>query len=135
MAAKKSKEPQTTEAQPVERVEETESRPVFTPRADVRENGDAITVVADMPGVEDSGLEITLEKNVLTVQGRVRTAVPEGYRAIYTEYEDGDYERSFVLPEQVDRDEIEATLKNGVLGLRLSKVQEAAARKIPIKVG
>jgi HSP20 family molecular chaperone IbpA len=126
---------QTTEAQPIERAEETASRAVFTPRADVRENGDAITVVADMPGVQEGGLDITLEKNVLTIQGSVGSGVPEGYRPIYSEYEDGDYERSFVLPEKVDRDKIEATLNNGVLGLRLPKLREAAARKIPIKVG
>ena len=133
--ATETKELQKKEDQPAERAEETRSRRVFTPRADVCETSDAIAVVADLPGVEESGLDITLEKNVLTVQGEVKATIPEGYRPIYSEYEDGDYERSFVLSEQVDRDEIAATLKNGVLHLRLAKMKEAVARKIPVNAG
>jgi len=69
----------------------------------------------------------------LTIRGTRSTAALEGYRLIYSEYGEGNYERRFVLADSIDRAGIAASLKNGVLQLRLPKVKEALARKIPVK--
>ena len=130
-----TQEIQKTEEQKVETVEPTRSREVFSPRADVLETGEAFVVVADVPGVSEESVDITLEKNVLTIKGGVDVPEREGFKLTYGEYRDGDYERSFALSEGVDRDGIEATVSEGVLRLVLPKSKEAAARKIPVKAG
>jgi HSP20 family molecular chaperone IbpA len=68
-------------------------------------------------------------------RGRGRSAANEhaGYQRVYNEYADGDYERVFTLSENIDRDRIEATLKDGVLHLVLPKAETAKARKIELK--
>ncbi len=115
--------------------ERTRDRPAFVPRADIYETDDAIFVVADMPGVDESSLDITLENNVLTINGYVEPTPQEGYSLVYSEYREGDYVRSFRLSDEIDRSGIEATLKDGVLSLTLPKVKEARMRKIAVKVG
>ena len=114
--------------------ERTRDRLAFVPRADIYETDDAVYVVADMPGVE-SPLDITLENNVLTINGYVEPVPPEGYSLIYAEYREGDYVRSFRLSDEIDRASIEATLKDGVLRLTLPKGKEARRRKIAVKAG
>jgi HSP20 family protein len=123
---------QPAEAQPLERSREVEIR---SPRADVVETGASIVVVADMPGVGDKDIEITLEKNILTIVGHIAAPERKGHKLAYAEYGEGDYERSFALSEGVDRDRIEATVSNGVLRLTLPKAKEAAARKIAVRAG
>lgn len=113
--------------------ERTPTRRVFSPRADVYETPAEIVVVAELPGVTEESLDITLEQRELTIRGTVTPTTPEGYRLIYSEYGEGDYERRFVLADSIDRTGIAAELKNGVLQLRLPKVKEALARKIPVK--
>lgn len=115
--------------------ERTRDRLAFVPRADIYETDDAVFVVADMPGVDESSLDITLENNVLTINGYVEPLPPEGYTLIYAEYREGDYVRSFRLSDEIDRASIEATLKDGVLRLTLPKGKEARTRKIAVKAG
>lgn len=115
--------------------ERTRDRKAFVPRTDIYENGDAITIVTDMPGVDESSLDITLEKGVLTINGYVEPELPEGYTLTYAEYEIGDYQRSFKLSNEIDQEGIQATLKDGVLRLVMPKVGPAKARKIEIKAG
>lgn len=123
---------QTAEANESATPERTRATTVFAPRADVLETADSIVVVADMPGVTDKEVSITLERNILTIQANQPKVEREGYRLAYGEFEEGDYERSFTLSEGVDRDGIKATVSNGVLELTLPKAKEAAARKIPV---
>ena len=115
--------------------ERTRDRPAFVPRADIYETDEAIFVVADMPGVDESSLDITLENNVLTINGYVEPTPPEAYSLVYSEYREGDYVRSFRLSDEIDRSGIEATLKDGVLSLHLPKVKEARTRRISVKAG
>jgi HSP20 family protein len=115
--------------------ERTRDRLAFVPRADVYETDEAITVVADMAGVDENSVDITLENNVLTINGYVEPVQPEGYRLAYAEYEVGDYQRAFTLSDQINREGIEAAVKDGVLRLYLPKVLEAQKRKIAIKAG
>lgn len=114
---------------------ETAKRRVFSPRADVHETDEAIVVVADLPGVADNSVEITLEQDVLTIKGEKETTRPEGFRLSYGERWNGDYERSFALSERVDKEKIEAGIKDGVLRLTLPKVRAAVARRIEVKAG
>jgi HSP20 family protein len=114
--------------------ERTRDRACFVPRADIYETNDGITVVADIPGVDENSVDITLEQNVLTINGYTTPVAPEGYRLAYAEYQVGDYQRRFTISEQIDRDKIEAVVKDGVLRLHLPKV-EPTTRKITVKAG
>jgi HSP20 family protein len=113
--------------------ERTPNRPVFVPPADIYETKDNIVVLAEMPGVGPDGVDIMLERRVLTIRGRSAANEPGGYQRVYNEYADGDYERAFTLSENIDRDRIEAMLKDGVLHLVLPKAETARPRKIELK--
>ena len=121
-----------TEARIPEGVERTKPRRVFRPDVDITEREDDTILIADMPGVDGRSLDITLEKNIITIKGRVEQEVPEGHRLVYGEYEVGDYERAFTLSDEVDKDRIQATIKNGVLRLVLPKAAAAKTRKIEV---
>ena len=114
--------------------ERTHARATYAPRADIYETKDAVHLVADMPGVDENAVDITLEKNVLTITGRVTAPEIKGWRRIYSEIRDGDYSRSFQLSNEFDASNIKATVKNGVLRLSLPR-HKPAQRKIPVMVG
>ena len=137
MTEEKALQVEDTEKQEVEETgaERTRDRLAFVPRADIYETEEAITVVTDMPGVDETTLDITLEDNVLSINGYVEPMEPEGYSLAYAEYRVGDYQRAFTLSNQIDRDGIEAVIKDGVLRLYLPKITEARKRKIDIKTG
>jgi len=105
---------------------------VFVPQADVYESQDKIFVVADMPGVCEEAIEIVVEKNVLTIEGKTSSLDIEGMRLVHGEFPQGNYRRVFMLSEEIDQDLIEATIKNGVLELVLPKSTKAKARKINV---
>jgi len=130
-----TKELQEVEKQEIttEGVERTRARKAYVPRVDIFETADEIVVVADMPGVDENSVEITLEKNVLSLAGYVEPSRPEAYSLAYAEYDQGDYQRSFTLSDEVDRENIQATVKNGVLRLHLPKAAPVKARKIAVK--
>jgi HSP20 family molecular chaperone IbpA len=94
---------------------------------------DSLFLLADMPGVDEKTVDIELEKNVLTITGRVENGQVKDAALMYSEYEIGDYERVFTLSDQIDRDKIVATVKNGVLRLELPKAEEVKPKKIAIK--
>ena len=105
------------------------------PRADIYETGEAIAVVVDMPGVDETTVDILLENNELTINGYVEPMQPEGHSLAYAEYRVGDFERAFTLSDEIDREGIEAVVKDGVLRLHLPKNTRARMRKIDIKAG
>ena len=113
--------------------ERTRARKAFVPRADIYETDDELVVLADMPGVDENSVEITLEKNVLTIYGNVELIQPENYSLAYAEYEEGDFERSFTLSNEIDLNKIEAMVKDGVLRVHLPKIGEAQTKKIAVK--
>ena len=123
------------ELQNMEGVERTRSGRVYTPAVDIYETNEAIVLVADMPGVDESSVDVTLEKNVLTIYGRVQPWQFEGHSLRYAEYGIGDYQRSFTISNQIDWEHIEGSVSNGVLRLTLPKrAQEPSGRvKIEIK--
>ena len=121
------------EENPADEMERTRSRRSFVPRADIFDTDKEITVLADIPGANEKTVDITLEKDVLSITAYVEPAIPEGFDIAYAEYEEGDYQRSFRLSGEIDREKIEAVVSDGVLRLRLPKVQEAQAKKITVK--
>src|SRR5262245_13059064 len=110
--------------------ERTRPRKVYVPQVDIIETDDVLLLVADLAGVDEQGVDITVEKNVLTLKGTVSADPPAGYTLSYEEYGVGDYERSFTLSNDVDREGIQATIKDGVLRMTLPKSKQAAARKV-----
>lgn len=124
---------QKKEKKDVDEVERTRSGRCFIPPTDIIEKQDKITVLADMPGVEQKTIDITLENNVLTIQGCVKDERPEDYTMVHSEYQVGDYYRSFTLSDTIDQENIKATYKNGVLQLDLPKAEKAKSRKIEIQ--
>lgn len=105
----------------------------FIPAVDIFEKDDMTVIVADMPGVAPDDVDVTLERQVLTLTGRVKAHAPEGYRRVTSEYREGDYHRVFTLSDAVDQDEIKADFRHGVLRLELPRAAEAKPRKIPVK--
>ena len=126
-------EVQKQEETPAEEMERTRSRRSFVPRADIYETEKEIIVLADVPGANEKTVDITLEKNVLSITAYVEPTIPNGFEIAYAEYEEGDYQRSFRLSDEIDRDKIEAVVSEGVLRLKLPKAQEARSKKITVK--
>lgn len=120
---------------PAETTERTRDWPCFIPRADIFETEDAYLIKLDMPGVDENKIDITLEKNTLTINGYSNVERPQGYSLAAAEYRIGDYERSFRLTDKINQEDIEAAYEDGVLKLNLPKAEEAKARKIQVKVG
>src|SRR5579872_678113 len=105
---------------------------VFLPNADIHETPDAMKVVLEMPGVDKDRLDIKVEEGVLRVEGRVDFAKYQGLVPLYTEYNIGNYSRSFRLSNEIDQDKIGAELKDGVLSLTLPKAEKAKPRTIQV---
>ena len=114
--------------------ERTREGPVFVPRVDIYESDGEIVLVADMPGVKESSVDISVENNVLTIHGTVDGTQLEGYDLAYAEYRVGDYARSFSVSNRVDQENIQATLKDGVLHLALPKAGPTT-KKIAVQAG
>ena len=104
----------------------------FVPRVDIYETKDALFLIADMPGIDEQTVDVELEKNILTISGRVENGKVKDYRLVFSEYEVGDYERTFTLSDAIDREKIKANVKHGVLRLELPKAEEVKPKKIII---
>jgi HSP20 family molecular chaperone IbpA len=105
----------------------------FTPLIDIHEGPDGLLLEADLPGATESNMFIQLEDNVLSLHARIESPAPEGAPLLHEEYHVGDYHRSFILSDEVDRERIKAELKNGVLCLTLPKADRARTRRIEIR--
>ena len=106
---------------------------VHTPPIDIHEGPEGLVLEADLPGVSVDQLSIQLEENVLSLHAKVSAPAPEGARVLHEEYRPGDFYRSFILSDEVERSKIAAELKNGVLKLTLPKAERAKTRRIEIK--
>lgn len=117
---------------PSRREETREHERYITPPVDIFETKDGLTVVADLPGVEQRGLDVRVADGILTLQGRTAHLAPG--TPVEREYELLHFYRQFELPEEVDTEKIAAELKHGVLTLRLPKKEKAKPRKIDVSV-
>jgi|UniRef100_A0A7C3Z150 HSP20 family protein len=105
---------------------------VFLPAVDIFETPQALVLVADMPGVSGDKVTLDLKENLLTIHGEV-TPPSEKETMLVQEYAVGDYYREFQVGELIDKNKIEATVKNGVLTLTLPKAEKAKPRRIEVK--
>ena len=131
--AEATKEIEKKEAQSAERAERMWSARTYSPQVDIIERKEGIVVIADMAGVDEKSVDINLEKNILSIYGRVEEEDFRNYSPSYAEYGTGDYERVFTLSDEIDRDRIDATVKNGVLTIVLPKAEKAKSKKISVK--
>jgi HSP20 family molecular chaperone IbpA len=107
---------------------------VFSPNVDIFEDDQALTIVADMPGVPSENVSIDLRNDVLSLSGVPLVSVTEKEEHVVHEYDTGKYFRQFTLSEVIDQEHIDAKLNNGVLRVTLPKVGPAKPRKIEITV-
>lgn len=118
-----------------EQTERIRDRRVYTPRTDIYETKEDLVLVMDVPGADEKSVEIVLEKNVLTVNAFPAFERPDQLSLAYAEYGEGDYQRSFTVSSEIDREHIEAKVTNGVLYLRLPKAPAAKPHKIAVRAG
>jgi HSP20 family molecular chaperone IbpA len=104
----------------------------FIPVTDIFETDQALTLKLEMPGVAKDQVEVRVENDVLTIEGHIDFGVYENLRPLYTEYNVGNYARSFQLSSKIEQDAISAALKDGVMTLVLPKVERAKPRRIQV---
>jgi HSP20 family protein len=123
----------TKEKQELSKAQE-QTRPgrYYVPDVNIYEFEDSLKLWAEMPGVKEKDLDVTLKDGVLTIVGKVAANMYSGLRPMYTEYNVGNYYRDFVLHESIDESKIKATLCNGILELELPKKEQAKPRKIEV---
>ena len=106
---------------------------VLVPAVDIFEDAHGITVQAEMPGVSKERLNIQADRNSLLIEGDAALDIPEGMEALYADVQSTRYRRSFVLSGELETDQIEANLRDGVLTVRVPKRAEAQPRKIDVR--
>ena len=114
--------------------EATKPGKYFVPAVDIFETDQEVTVIAEMPGVTASGIEVTLEDDVLTIKGRKEAEEHPSARVLLQEYEPGNYQRRFTVAETIDQDKIKASLNNGLLKVVLPKTEPVKPRKIEVRI-
>jgi len=125
-------EPGTEVDRGTEREVTRQSERYAIPPVDIYEKQDALTVLADLPGVAAEGLSVHVDQGVLTLEGKVGP-VDEGGTVLLREFDLTSFYRQFRIAETIDTEKIRAALKNGVLYLTLPKVERAKPRQIPVE--
>lgn len=106
----------------------------FVPAVDIYETEDSIVVKAELPGVDKNDVKIEVKDGVLTLKGEKKVekeVKEENFHRIERAY--GSFQRSFTLPQNVDKDKIKATFKNGVLEIVIAKKEESKPKEIKIE--
>ncbi len=132
--AEKEMQPKAKEEAPA-KGERVRPGPVFLPGVDIFETPETLVLVADMPGVSSDRVTLDIRDNNLTITGEIRPPLEEKETMLVQEFYTGDYQREFQLGANIDRNRIEAAMKDGVLRLTLPKSAQAKPRKIEVKVG
>ena len=104
------------------------------PRVTLEDTGTALLARADLPGVEEKALDVSVADGALTIRGERPESAPEGYSVHRKEREAVRFARSISLPAKVDVESVQAVLKHGVLTVTLPKAKEAQPRQISVKV-
>jgi HSP20 family protein len=112
--------------------ERTQPGKCYSPHTDIYESPTEVIVTMEMPGVDKNAIDLRLDRGVLTVKGHIDSKQYQDLEPIYSEYNVGDFIRSFTLSTKIDNNKIAASLADGVLTIRLPKVTEAQARRIQI---
>jgi HSP20 family molecular chaperone IbpA len=124
------------QVQPKREVEKKQERTVpsaaYLPPTDIFETDRALTVIMEMPGVAKENVTVSVENDVVTIEGRIDFSKYENIQPVYTEYNVGNYVRSFQLSSKIKQSGISAELKDGVMTLMLPKAEKAQPRKIAV---
>jgi HSP20 family protein len=105
------------------------------PAVDIFEDDTGITVHADMPGVSRDRLDIHVDNDTLSIEGRAEIPMPEGMEALHADIRSTRYQRSFTLSSELEGDKVEASLKDGILTLRIPRREEHKPRRIEVREG
>jgi HSP20 family protein len=114
------------------REEVTRAGRTYVPQVDIYETQEGLWLWADMPGVDESSINVHLDNGVLTIEGQVDVTPYENVAPLYTEYNVGNYVRRFTLSNDVDSDRIVARMQHGVLALEIPKAERAKPRRIAV---
>jgi len=112
--------------------EPTREIAIFTPRFDIVETDQELTLYGELPGVSKEQLDIRYENEQLTIRGKVDDR-SEGVAYLRQEYGVGDFHRSFMIGETIDTEKINAGLRNGILTVHLPKTKAVQPRRIEVK--
>ena len=112
--------------------ERTEAGKFFSPYTDIHETERAVIVTMEVPGVSKDSIDIRLDKGVLTVKGMIDSTKYEQLRPIYSEYNVGNFVRTFAVSTKIDGNAISAKVADGVLAIELPKAAEAVAKRISV---
>jgi HSP20 family protein len=113
--------------------EQTRSSAVtYTPRCDILETADELTVYADLPGVQPGDVDVRFENGELAIHAKCPPRHEDVHYLTY-EYGIGDFYRAFAINEAIDSDKITAELKHGVLTVHLPKSEAVKPKKIAVK--
>jgi HSP20 family protein len=113
--------------------ESTRGGVLFTPRVDIFETDQELTLFADVPGVHPEDVDLRYEKGELLLHARVKSRhANENF--LLQEYDEGDFFRAFTVHESIDASRIEAEFKNGVLIVHLPKAEAAKPKQIAVRV-
>ena len=104
----------------------------FLPPTDIFETEQALNVILEMPGVRKDMVDVSIEDDVLKVEGRIDHSKYDGLLPVYTEYNVGHYVRSFELSSKIDQSAIQADMKDGVVTLVFPKSEKAKSRRITV---
>ena len=105
----------------------------FLPATDIYETPQELALVVDLPAVKPEGLSVTVEDNVLVIRGTPAEPPAEAGEVLLQEFAMGPFYRAFQLPADFDTANVQATLKQGVLMLRLPKSERMKPRRIEVK--
>jgi len=119
------------ESRPLRAASDTER--AMRPAVDIFEDKTGITLRADMPGVSKDKLDVRVDRDTLSIEGEASISTPENMEALYADVRSTRYQRSFSLSGELDTDNVEASLKDGVLTLRIHKRAEHRPRKIEVQ--
>lgn len=114
-------------------VQQREPEVVLRPSVDIYEDAEGITLMADMPGVSRERLTIEVDKDMLMVEGDASIDMPEGMEALYADVRSTRYRRSFTLSGELESSQIDASLRDGVLSVRIPKRAEVRPRRIEVR--
>ena len=116
----------------VEKEEKTVPARYYVPYTDIYETESGLTLVMEMPGVEKDDIDVKIDEDVLSIEGRIDFSSYSDMKPVHTEYNVGHFSRRFSLSSKIDQDKISADIHDGVLTLSLPKAEEAKPRKISI---
>ena len=113
--------------------QQQQSAAALIPPVDITEDDSGITVLADLPGATRDTLSIDVNGDTLTLEASLGLEQPQGLEGVYAEVRSARYRRSFTLSRELDSANIDATLKDGVLTLRVPKLEQAKPRRIQVR--